>query len=141
MGLSPGRVKPKTIKLVFVASPLNSQYSGERANTGWFGIRIMCPYGVTYQSADCCFSELALSNYKNPNRRVGFESKVLKFQVNPRIEGVKVPSESSNRRMILESNLLASLQVGEKMLSHELNTLHVDGTTDAQKHFLEFHKW
>jgi hypothetical protein len=31
----------------------------------------MCPYGVTYQSADCCFSELALSNYKNPNRRVG----------------------------------------------------------------------
>ena len=71
MGLSPGRVKPKTIKLVFVASPLNSQYSGERAKTGWFGIRIMCPYGVTYQSADCCFSELALSNYKNPNRRVG----------------------------------------------------------------------
>jgi hypothetical protein len=34
------------------------------------------------------------------------------------IEGVKVPSESSNRRMILESNLLAKLQVGEKMLSH-----------------------
>ena len=30
------------------------------------------------------------------------------------IEGVKVPSESSNRRMILESNSLAKLQVGEK---------------------------
>ena len=64
---------------------------------------------------------------------------VLKHLVG--IEGVKVPSESSNRRMILESNLLANLQVGEQMLSHELNTLHVDGTTDAQKHFLEFHKW
>jgi hypothetical protein len=40
--------------------------------------------------------------------------------------------------MILESNLLAKLQVGEKMLSHGLNTLHFDGTTDAQKHFLGF---
>ena len=69
----------------------------------------------------------------------GVKVPVLKHLVG--IEGVKVPSESSNRRMILESNLLANLQVGEKMLSHELNTLHVDGTTDAQKHFLEFHKW
>jgi hypothetical protein len=33
---------------------------------------------------------------------------------------------------------LAKLQVGEKMLSHGLNTLHFDGTTDAQKHFLGF---
>jgi hypothetical protein len=40
--------------------------------------------------------------------------------------------------MILESNLLAKLQVAEKMLSHGLNTLHFDGTTDAQKHFLGF---
>ena len=61
---------------------------------------------------------------------------VLKHLVG--IKGVKVPSESSNRRMILESNLLAKLQVGEKMLSHGLNTLHFDGTTDAQKHFLGF---
>jgi uncharacterized protein YoxC len=61
---------------------------------------------------------------------------VLKHLVG--IEGVKVPSESSNRRMILESNLLAKLQVGEKMLSHGLNTLHFDGTTDAQKNFLGF---
>jgi hypothetical protein len=53
---------------------------------------------------------------------------VLKHLVG--IEGVKVPSESSNRRMILESNLLAKLQVGEKMLSHGLNTLHFDGTTE-----------
>ena len=34
-------VKPKTIKLVFVASPLSTQHSGVRANTGWLGIRIM----------------------------------------------------------------------------------------------------
>jgi hypothetical protein len=61
---------------------------------------------------------------------------VLKHLVG--IEGVKVPSESSSRRMILESNLLATLQVGEIMLSHGLNTLHFDGTTDAQKHFLGF---
>jgi hypothetical protein len=40
--------------------------------------------------------------------------------------------------MILESNVLEKLQVGEKMLSHGLNTLHFDGITDAQKHFLGF---
>jgi hypothetical protein len=59
-GSSPGRVKPKTIKLVFVASPLSTRYYGERAKTGWLGIGIMCPSGATCLSADCCFSELAL---------------------------------------------------------------------------------
>ena len=54
------RVKSKTIKLVCVASPLSTQLKGERAKTGWFGIRIMCPSGATCLSADCCFSELAL---------------------------------------------------------------------------------
>jgi hypothetical protein len=29
--------------LVFVASPLNTQHQGEKAKTGWLGIRIMCP--------------------------------------------------------------------------------------------------
>jgi hypothetical protein len=38
----PGEVKPKTIKLVFVASPLSTQYYRDRAKTGWLGIRIMC---------------------------------------------------------------------------------------------------
>ena len=28
-GFEPGRVKPRTIKLVFVASPLNTQHYGE----------------------------------------------------------------------------------------------------------------
>ena len=60
MGSSPDRVKPKTLKLVFVASPLSTQHEGERAKPGWLGIRIMCPSGATSLRADCCFSELAL---------------------------------------------------------------------------------
>ena len=54
------RVKSKTIKLAFVASLLSTQHKGERAQTGWLGIKIMCPYGATCLSTDCCFSELAL---------------------------------------------------------------------------------
>jgi hypothetical protein len=45
-GFVPRRVKPKIIKLVFVASPI----------TGWLGIRIMSPSGATCLSADCCFT-------------------------------------------------------------------------------------
>jgi hypothetical protein len=59
-GFEPGWVKPKTIKLVFVASPLSMQHKGERAKTGWLEIRIMCLTWTTCLSADCCFSELAL---------------------------------------------------------------------------------
>jgi hypothetical protein len=60
-GLAPrGRVKPKNMKLVFVASQLNTQHKGERAKTGWLGIRIMRPSEATRLPADCCFSELAL---------------------------------------------------------------------------------
>jgi hypothetical protein len=47
VGSSPGRVKPKTVKLVFASSPLSTQQLGERAKTGWLGIRIMYPSGVT----------------------------------------------------------------------------------------------
>ena len=53
-------VKPKTIKLVFVASPLSMQHKGEIARTGWQRIKIMCPSGATCLSADCCFSKLEL---------------------------------------------------------------------------------
>ena len=35
------------MKLVFVASPLSTQHLGERAKTGWLGIRRMCPNGAT----------------------------------------------------------------------------------------------
>ena len=38
-GFESRSVKPKTIKLVFVASPLSTQHSGERTKTGWLGIR------------------------------------------------------------------------------------------------------
>jgi hypothetical protein len=43
LGLRIGWVKLKTIKLVFVASPLiiSTQHYGEGAKTGWIGIRIM----------------------------------------------------------------------------------------------------
>jgi len=50
----------ETIKLVCVTSLLRTQHSGERANTGCLGIRIICPSGATCLSADCYFSELAL---------------------------------------------------------------------------------
>jgi hypothetical protein len=59
-GCEPGRVKQKTIKLVFVASPLSTQHEGERAKTDWLGVRIMCPSRATCLPVDCCFSELAL---------------------------------------------------------------------------------
>jgi hypothetical protein len=39
---------PKTIHLVFVASPLSTQHSGERAKTGWLGIRIMWKWSDMY---------------------------------------------------------------------------------------------
>lgn len=39
---SPGWVKSETIKLIIAASPLTTQYSGIRAKTGYFGIRMMC---------------------------------------------------------------------------------------------------
>jgi hypothetical protein len=51
VGPRPGRVKPKTIKLEFAASP---------PKTDWFRIRIMCPSGAICLPADCCFSELGL---------------------------------------------------------------------------------
>ena len=62
-GFEPPLGKLKTIKLVFiifVASPLSMEHYGERANTGWLGIRMMCSSGATCLSVDCCFSELAL---------------------------------------------------------------------------------
>jgi hypothetical protein len=58
--IGAGMVKPKTIQLICIAFPLSTHHSGERAKTGWLGIRIMCPSGVTCLPADCFFSELAL---------------------------------------------------------------------------------
>ena len=46
MGSSPSRVKPSTIKLVFAASPINTQHKGVRSKTGWLGVTIMCLGGA-----------------------------------------------------------------------------------------------
>ena len=66
-GFEPRSGQLKTVKLIFVASPLSMQCSGERAKTGCLGIRIMCLSGVTCLPAYCCFSEvvhvLLTSNY------------------------------------------------------------------------------
>jgi hypothetical protein len=45
VGSNPGEVKPKTIKLVYAASSLSTQY-GVRAKAGWLGIGIMCTSGA-----------------------------------------------------------------------------------------------
>jgi len=42
-GFEPWSGQTKDFKSVFVASPLRTQHEGERAKTGWLGIRIMCP--------------------------------------------------------------------------------------------------
>ena len=60
VGSSPDRVKSKTLKLVYIASPLIAQQKGERTKTGGLGIRIICPSWVTCLFEDRCFSELAL---------------------------------------------------------------------------------
>jgi len=59
MGSSPGLVKPKTIKLIFVAYPLNTKQYAVKAKTGnCLKIKIMCPSAATYLTADCFFSGL-----------------------------------------------------------------------------------
>ena len=57
---SHDRVKPKTISLVSIASPLSTPHQGEIAKTDWHESKIKCPIGTTCLSADGCFSELAL---------------------------------------------------------------------------------
>jgi hypothetical protein len=69
--LSPERVKPNTMKLVFGSSLLSTQHNGEKSKTGWFGIRIPCFSGMTWQSSDCCISELAMRFHpEEQNNRV-----------------------------------------------------------------------
>jgi hypothetical protein len=61
--LSLGHVKPKTIKLIFAASPLSMHHLGTK--TDYLRIRITCWNGATCLSMDCCFSELALIQKSN----------------------------------------------------------------------------
>ena len=61
--VSAGRVKPKTIKLEFVATPLSTQQlQGVRANSCWIGLsRDNVSSGATCLPADYCFSGLAIT--------------------------------------------------------------------------------
>ena len=54
MASSPDRVKPKTIKLVFVASPLVKHHQGLRAKTGGFGNKYLKSHN--YQEMLDCFA-------------------------------------------------------------------------------------
>jgi hypothetical protein len=56
----PSRVKPKTKKMIYVASLLSAYHKEVRGNITWLGIMIMCPRGETCLPVDCRFSELAL---------------------------------------------------------------------------------
>ena len=58
--LEPRSGQTKDYKITISGSPLSTQNQGERAKTGCFRIRIMCPSGARCLSADCCFSKLAL---------------------------------------------------------------------------------
>ena len=43
----PGRVKPKTLKFIFAASPQSTKHLGVRAKTGQPRVRILCLGKVT----------------------------------------------------------------------------------------------
>jgi hypothetical protein len=43
----------QTIELICAASLRSTQHYGKRTNTCWLGIRIMCPSGTTWLSANC----------------------------------------------------------------------------------------
>jgi len=62
-GFEPGRIKQKTMQLVFVASLLRTQLEGGRRKTGWVGIGILCRCGATCIRVDCCSNVLALKCY------------------------------------------------------------------------------
>ena len=59
-GFEPRSGQPSTITLVFVASTKSTQHYGERAKTGWLGIRIMCPEWSDMSFRELFFSKLAL---------------------------------------------------------------------------------
>jgi hypothetical protein len=62
------RVKPKAIKLLFVASLLSIQHKGERAKTSWLGMRIK--YRVELHVYQRTVVSVSL-HYENPAKRVG----------------------------------------------------------------------
>jgi hypothetical protein len=61
-------IKPKTRKLVYVASLLITQHEGERAKTGWLGIGTMCQSAVTCLPTKCLFTQM-ICHFKNLTKR------------------------------------------------------------------------
>ena len=59
-GFEPRSGQTKNYEIGICCFSLSAQHEGERAKTGWLGIRIMCPNGATCLPANCWFSELAL---------------------------------------------------------------------------------
>jgi hypothetical protein len=47
-GLESLRVKAKTMKLVFVASPLSKRHISRKSKNHWLGTRIMCSNEATF---------------------------------------------------------------------------------------------
>ena len=56
----PGSVQANPNNMVVAISAPGTIYSRVRAETGWVGIRIMCPSGKTYVHVNSCLSDLAL---------------------------------------------------------------------------------
>ena len=56
----PGSGQANPNNVVFAISAPGTRYSRVRAETGWVGIRIMCPSGKTYVPVNSCLSDLAL---------------------------------------------------------------------------------
>jgi hypothetical protein len=57
--LEPGSGQANPNNVVVAISPPGTRYSRVRAETGWVGIRIMCPSGKTYVHVNSCLSDLA----------------------------------------------------------------------------------
>ena len=69
VGSSPELGQTKDDKIGIGCFSVKHATLGERTKTGLFGIRIMCPSGATYLSADC-FS-VSYHYKKNQTKRVG----------------------------------------------------------------------
>ena len=60
--LLSGKTKHYTIGICSISTKGTEVRSRVRSSSGWPGIRIMCPSGVTYLPAYYCFGELALGS-------------------------------------------------------------------------------
>ena len=65
MGSFPSQVELKTIKLIFVASPISTPQYGQtvRTKTGYVGVRITCSSGATCLICDLIGTKIRFYNY------------------------------------------------------------------------------